>query len=60
MGSGIATALIVSNIYVVLKEINSEYLQKGIKTIEGGHMLLRLTIKLLILRIYTSLCVCSM
>ncbi|CAN1215170.1 Peroxisomal fatty acid beta-oxidation multifunctional protein AIM1 [Linum perenne] len=34
MGSGIATALITSNIYVVLKEVNSEYLLKGIKTIE--------------------------
>ncbi|RVW96339.1 Peroxisomal fatty acid beta-oxidation multifunctional protein AIM1 [Vitis vinifera] len=29
MGSGIATALITSNIYVVLKEVNSEYLLKG-------------------------------
>ncbi|OAY27289.1 hypothetical protein MANES_16G113900v8 [Manihot esculenta] len=36
MGSGIATALIVSNIYVVLKEINSEYLLKGIKMIEAN------------------------
>ncbi|CAA2994164.1 peroxisomal fatty acid beta-oxidation multifunctional AIM1-like [Olea europaea subsp. europaea] len=36
MGSGIATALILSNIYVVLKEINSEYLQKGIKAIEAN------------------------
>lgn len=36
MGSGIATALILSNIDVVLKEINAEYLQKGIKMIEGG------------------------
>ncbi|KAJ4708460.1 Peroxisomal fatty acid beta-oxidation multifunctional protein [Melia azedarach] len=36
MGSGIATALILSNIYVVLKEINSEYLLKGIKTIEAN------------------------
>ncbi|XP_011048389.1 PREDICTED: peroxisomal fatty acid beta-oxidation multifunctional protein AIM1 isoform X1 [Populus euphratica] len=36
MGSGIATALIVSNIHVVLKEINSEYLQKGTKTIEAN------------------------
>lgn len=36
MGSGIATALILGNIYVVLKEINREYLLKGIKTIEGG------------------------
>ncbi|GLU09887.1 hypothetical protein SLE2022_267220 [Rubroshorea leprosula] len=36
MGSGIATALILSNIYVFLKEINSEYLLKGIKAIEGN------------------------
>ncbi|CAI0390042.1 unnamed protein product [Linum tenue] len=36
MGSGIATALITSNIYVVLKEVNSEYLLKGVKTIEGN------------------------
>ncbi|KAJ8768694.1 hypothetical protein K2173_023598 [Erythroxylum novogranatense] len=36
MGSGIATALIVSNTYVVLKEINSEYLLKGTKTIEAN------------------------
>jgi hypothetical protein len=38
----------VSNIHVVLKEINSEYLQKGTKTIEGTQMWLTLTIKLLI------------
>ncbi|KAJ9183943.1 hypothetical protein P3X46_007737 [Hevea brasiliensis] len=36
MGSGIATGLIMSNIYVVLKEINSDYLQKGIKMIEAN------------------------
>ncbi|KAK6944960.1 3-hydroxyacyl-CoA dehydrogenase, C-terminal [Dillenia turbinata] len=36
MGSGIATALILSNTYVVLKEINEEYLQKGIKMIEAN------------------------
>lgn len=35
MGSGIATALILGNVYVVLKEINSEYLLKGIKAIKG-------------------------
>lgn len=35
MGSGIATALILSDHYVILKEINSEYLLKGIKSIEG-------------------------
>ncbi|XP_023536737.1 peroxisomal fatty acid beta-oxidation multifunctional protein AIM1-like isoform X2 [Cucurbita pepo subsp. pepo] len=36
MGSGIATALILSNIHVVLKEINAEYLQKGIRMIEAN------------------------
>ncbi|KAI3992610.1 hypothetical protein MKX01_007932 [Papaver californicum] len=36
MGSGIATALILSNVSVVIKEINPEYLQKGMKTIEGN------------------------
>ncbi|PIA64926.1 hypothetical protein AQUCO_00100410v1 [Aquilegia coerulea] len=36
MGSGIATALILSNISVVLKEINTDYLQKGMKTIEAN------------------------
>lgn len=37
MGSGIATALILGNIHVILKEVNSEYLQKGIKFIEGDY-----------------------
>lgn len=36
MGSGIATAFILSNISVVLKEINNDYLLKGRKMIEGG------------------------
>ncbi|KAK9268446.1 hypothetical protein L1049_000196 [Liquidambar formosana] len=36
MGSGIATALILGNIYVVLKEINSDFLQKGMKMIEAN------------------------
>ncbi|KAI3938772.1 hypothetical protein MKW98_011924 [Papaver atlanticum] len=36
MGSGIATALILSNIIVVLKEISTEYLQKGINAIEAN------------------------
>ncbi|KAE9587303.1 hypothetical protein Lal_00004947 [Lupinus albus] len=36
MGSGIATVLILSNIHVILKEVNSEYLQKGIKTIQAN------------------------
>ncbi|XP_073052314.1 peroxisomal fatty acid beta-oxidation multifunctional protein AIM1-like isoform X2 [Primulina eburnea] len=34
MGSGIATTFILSNIFVVLKEINSDYLQKGLKAIQ--------------------------
>jgi hypothetical protein len=41
MGSGIATALLLSNIYVYLKEVNSEYLLKGIRTIEGGYFIHR-------------------
>ncbi|XP_018628548.1 peroxisomal fatty acid beta-oxidation multifunctional protein AIM1 isoform X2 [Nicotiana tabacum] len=36
MGSGIATALVLSNIFVILKEINPEYLQKGIKAVEAN------------------------
>ncbi|XP_028806540.1 peroxisomal fatty acid beta-oxidation multifunctional protein AIM1 isoform X1 [Neltuma alba] len=36
MGSGIATALILGNIRVILKEVNSEYLQRGIKLIEAN------------------------
>ncbi|KAK4757727.1 hypothetical protein SAY87_019028 [Trapa incisa] len=36
MGSGIATALILGNVNVVLKEINNEYLLKGIKIIEAN------------------------
>ncbi|KAK8595592.1 hypothetical protein V6N12_064110 [Hibiscus sabdariffa] len=36
MGSGIATSLILSNITVFLKEINSEYLLKGMKSVEAN------------------------
>ncbi|OMO61880.1 Crotonase superfamily [Corchorus capsularis] len=36
MGSGITTSLILSNINVILKEVNSEYLQKGIQKIEAN------------------------
>ncbi|XP_009803575.1 peroxisomal fatty acid beta-oxidation multifunctional protein AIM1 isoform X1 [Nicotiana sylvestris] len=36
MGSGIATALVLSNIFVILKEINPEYLQRGIKAVEAN------------------------
>ncbi|XP_055820706.1 peroxisomal fatty acid beta-oxidation multifunctional protein AIM1-like isoform X3 [Solanum dulcamara] len=36
MGSGIATALVISNINVVLKEINHEYLSKALKSVEAN------------------------
>lgn len=36
MGSGIATALVRSNISVLLKEIDSTYLQRGLKMIAGN------------------------
>ncbi|CAO2822872.1 unnamed protein product [Amaranthus hypochondriacus] len=36
MGSGIATALLLSNIHVVLKEVNADFLAKGIKSIQGN------------------------
>ncbi|KAE8654647.1 Peroxisomal fatty acid beta-oxidation multifunctional protein AIM1 [Hibiscus syriacus] len=35
-GIGITTALTVSDIFVLLKEVNSEYLQKGIKKIQAN------------------------
>ncbi|KAJ8528286.1 hypothetical protein K7X08_021978 [Anisodus acutangulus] len=34
MGSGIATSLVLRNIFVIVKESNPEYLQKGIKAVE--------------------------
>lgn len=36
MGSGIATALLVSNIHVLMKEVDSENLQRGMKMVEGS------------------------
>ncbi|CAN6456522.1 unnamed protein product [Victoria cruziana] len=41
MGSGIATALIVSGVHVILKEINADYLKQGINRISDnlqGHV----------------------
>jgi enoyl-CoA hydratase/3-hydroxyacyl-CoA dehydrogenase len=35
MGSGIATALILSNYPVILKEVNEKFLQAGIERIKG-------------------------
>jgi enoyl-CoA hydratase/3-hydroxyacyl-CoA dehydrogenase len=41
MGSGIATSLLVSNISVVLKEVNPQFLQRGEKMI-AGHLFIQL------------------
>ena len=35
MGSGIATALLLGNISVVLKEVNPQFLQRGQKMVTG-------------------------
>lgn len=35
MGSGIATALIMSNIPVILKEVNEKFLEAGIGRVKG-------------------------
>lgn len=35
MGSGIATALILSNYSVVLKEVNEKFLQSGLDRVKG-------------------------
>lgn len=35
MGSGIATALLLSNYTVILKEVNQNYLQAGIARVRG-------------------------
>lgn len=38
MGSGIATALLLSNYPVILKEVNEKFLQAGIERIKGKHL----------------------
>lgn len=38
MGSGIATALILSNYPVILKEVNDKFLQAGIGRVRGNAM----------------------
>lgn len=35
MGSGIATALILSNYPVILKEVNEEFLEAGVNRVKG-------------------------
>jgi enoyl-CoA hydratase/3-hydroxyacyl-CoA dehydrogenase len=37
MGSGIATACILNNISVVLKEIDPKFLERGLKIISGRY-----------------------
>lgn len=39
MGSGIATALILSNYPVILKEVNEKFLEAGINRVKGVAML---------------------
>ena len=36
MGSGIATALILSNYPVILKEVNEKFLEAGLGRVKGG------------------------
>ena len=38
MGSGIATALILSNYPIILKEVNGKFLDAGINRIKGENM----------------------
>ena len=40
MGSGIATALILSNYHVILKEVNEKFLDAGINRIKGENIFL--------------------
>ena len=40
MGSGIATALILSNYPVILKEVNEKFLDAGINRIKGENIFL--------------------
>jgi len=42
MGSGIATALILSNYSVILKEVNEKFLDAGINRIKGENELYQL------------------
>lgn len=42
MGSGIATALVLSNYSVILKEVNQKFLDAGINRIKGENGFSRL------------------
>lgn len=39
MGSGIATAMILSNIPVILKEVNEKFLDAGIGRVKGCYFI---------------------
>lgn len=39
MGSGIATALILSNIPVILKEVNEKFQESGIGQVKGCYII---------------------
>ena len=40
MGSGIATALILSNYRVILKEVNEKFLDAGVNRVKGENKFL--------------------
>lgn len=43
MGSGIATALLLSNYPVILKEVNDKFLEAGIDRVKGNKVILLLS-----------------
>lgn len=55
MGSGIATALILSNYPVILKEVNEKYLHAGIGRVRGNNSVI---IVHLSIHIQAPLCFC--
>lgn len=52
MGSGIATAFILSNVTVILKEVNSEFLQRGMKMVAGTYAILDYLVPHILIRHY--------
>lgn len=63
MGSGIATAFILSDIVVVLKEVNEKFLNTGINRIKGEFflpwkLLLRLSLKFIIYSFFSVQPIC--
>lgn len=58
MGSGIATALILSNYPVILKEVNENFLKAGIERVKGSLAIFLLYLRIVpVLSLYAlSLC----